>query len=171
MNRCVSKEILPVYVKAGSILPFGPKYSIPPKRIGTIWRYASIRVPTAHSPSTRTKMTTTTTKRELIPPSLPLGRQGSSPDNRRAGRQFSGYAEKPQVQGCSGRSELRYGRPADERRKDNKLCRKEKKYKAVTVKRRNVSKLPYYFLGADYADFKNSICIVRVIPRNPRLIL
>ena len=46
-----------------------------------------------------------------------------------------------------------------------------KKYKAVTVKRRNVSKLPYYFLGADYADFKNSICIVRVIPRNPRLIL
>ena len=48
---------------------------------------------------------------------------------------------------------------------------KKKKYKAVTVKRRNVSKLPYYFLGADYADFKNSICIVRVIPRNPRLIL
>ena len=34
-----------------------------------------------------------------------------------------------------------------------------------------MSKLPYYFLGADYADFKNSICIVRVIPRNPRLIL
>ena len=25
LNRCVSKEILPVYVKAGSILPFGPK--------------------------------------------------------------------------------------------------------------------------------------------------
>ena len=49
--------------------------------------------------------------------------------------------------------------------------RKEKEYKAVTVKRRNVSKLPYYFLGADYADFKNPICIVRVTPRNPRLIL
>ncbi len=64
LNRCVSKRILPVYVKACSILPFVPKYSIPPKRIGTNpWRYASIRVPTAHSPSTRTKMTTTTTKK------------------------------------------------------------------------------------------------------------
>ena len=88
-----------------------------------------------------------------------------------AGKQFSEHAEKPQVRGCPGRSGLRYEKPADERQKDNKLCRKEKEYKAVTVKRRNVSKLPYYFLGADYADFKNPICIVRVTPRNPRLIL
>lgn len=97
--------------------------------------------------------------------------QGPSSDDRRAGKQFSEHAEKPQVQGCPGRSGLRYEKPADERQKDNKLCRKEKEYKAVTVKRRNVSKLPYYFLGADYADFKNPICIVRVTPRNPRLIL
>lgn len=73
LNRCVSKEILPVYVKPAVSCRSVPKYSIPPKRIGTIWRYASIRVPTAHSPSTRTKMTTTTTKRELIPPSASIG--------------------------------------------------------------------------------------------------
>ena len=171
LNRCVSKEILPVYVKAGSILPFGPKVQYSAEKN---WDNLEIRIyPGADGTFTlyEDENDNYNYEKELIPPSASIGTTSSSPDNRRAGRQFSGYAEKPQVQGCSGRSELRYGRPADERRKDNKLCRKEKKYKAVTVKRRNVSKLPYYFLGADYADFKNSICIVRVIPRNPRLIL
>lgn len=73
MNRCVSKEILPVYVKAGSILPFGPKVQYSAEKN---WDNLEIRIyPGADGTFTlyEDENDNYNYERELIPPSASIG--------------------------------------------------------------------------------------------------
>lgn len=66
MRPCPISEI-PVYIKAGTILPWGLTCNTRAKRNGTTLSCAYILVPMAGSPCTRTKAMATSTKRENTP--------------------------------------------------------------------------------------------------------
>jgi alpha-glucosidase (family GH31 glycosyl hydrolase) len=58
---------MPLYVRAGSILPMGPEIEYAAQDPGARLNFAFIAVPTAHSISMRMPATATTTRRGNIP--------------------------------------------------------------------------------------------------------
>ena len=63
-------DIIPLYVKAGSIIPAGPSVQFATRSHGMIYRFASIRVPMGNLPYMKTRMITIITKKVNIPLSV-----------------------------------------------------------------------------------------------------
>lgn len=61
-----SIDMVPLYVKAGSILPFGPEVQYSTEKSGIILKFVFIREPMVNLYCTKTKMIISTTKKESI---------------------------------------------------------------------------------------------------------
>ncbi|MBR2224596.1 MAG: hypothetical protein IJ884_02265, partial [Bacteroidales bacterium] len=72
-TRTFARDHLPLYVKEVPSCPWARRSSMPRKNPGITSRSVFIRVPTALSPSMRTRATATGTSKAPVPPSLSPG--------------------------------------------------------------------------------------------------
>ena len=66
ITRETTLDLIPLYIKAGSIVPFWSRRAICHGKAGTAWFSVFIRVPTAVSCFTKTSSTITITRKALI---------------------------------------------------------------------------------------------------------
>jgi alpha-D-xyloside xylohydrolase len=73
VNKETPLDIIPLYIKAGSIIPIGPSVQYAEEKNGTIWKYASTRGPTANLCCMKMRTIITIMKKEFILLSVLIG--------------------------------------------------------------------------------------------------
>lgn len=66
VTRETPLDVIPLFVKAGSVIPFGPEVQYATEKNGITWKSGFMKAPMANLPYMRTRMIITTTRRVLI---------------------------------------------------------------------------------------------------------